>query len=81
MKMPGPEGVIIVYGDQNEAQMLKIGMALGQRHINVVERYEDKPSLVELPTTPKYNLKVKPQEGTKEVVLCTDGPKETIWIC
>lgn len=65
MKMPGPEGVITVYGNQAEARQLEFGVAPGQYRINVA---------------PKAVPKVKPVEGTKEVILCVDRPDQTVLI-
>lgn len=56
-------------------------MALGQRHIYVVERsIEEAPPPHELPSAPKYTPKVKPVEGVKQVVLSVDRPEEMVFI-
>ena len=74
MKMPGPNGVISVYGNQVEARRIECGMSPGQKPVHVVVSKEQ-PERAEvcLLVVPK----VKPMEGTKEVVLFPERPEQT----
>lgn len=70
-----------MYRNQAEARQLEFGMALGQHRINVVSpEFVKIPGPPKLPMAPKAVPKVKPVEGTKEVVLCVDRPDETVLI-
>ena len=81
MKMPGPSGVIAMYGNQVEAQRIEHGMSPGQKpvHVLVTEEQSEKAEVC-LPVVPKVVPKVKPVEGTKEVVLFLEHPEQTVLI-
>ena len=80
MKMPGPSGVISVYGNQVEARRIEHGMSPGQKPVHVLEVEQSEKPEVCLPVVPKVVSKVKPVEGTKEVILFPEHPEQTVLI-
>jgi hypothetical protein len=80
MKIPGPQGVITVYGDQQEAKNIERDFVPGQHnmHCITIER-EDNNS--PRPTKhKKVNAQLQSNEGTKTVPLDPATPKQTVLI-
>jgi hypothetical protein len=80
MKIPGPQDVITVYGNQQTARNIERDFVLGQRNVHCLtaqrEGFEG--------TRPAADEKVKAQlqsnDGTKAVPLDPVTPKQTIII-
>jgi hypothetical protein len=80
MKIPGPQGVIIVYGDQQTTRNIERDFVLGQRNVHCLtakrEGFES--------TRPVEDEKVKAQlqsnDGTKEVPHDPATLKQTVII-
>jgi hypothetical protein len=80
MKIPGPQGVITVYGNQQTARNIEMDFVPGQRNVHCLttqrEGFEG--------TRPVVDKKVKAQlqsnDGTKAVPLDPATPKQTVVI-
>ena len=72
MKMPGPEGVITVLGDQQVACRIEVANSLGRRNVHVVAGPSmDHGECKEKPKVHKM-AKAGPEGQTKKVPLCPD---------
>jgi hypothetical protein len=80
MKIPGPQGVITVYGNQQNARNIKRDFVPGQRNVHCLMTKRE----VSEATRPAANEKVKAQlqsnDGTKTVPLDPATPKQTVVI-
>jgi hypothetical protein len=79
MKIPGPQGVITVYGNQQTACNIERDFVLGQRNIHCLTQREGFEG-----TCPVVDEKVKAHlqsnDGTKAIPLDPATPKQTIVI-
>jgi hypothetical protein len=80
MKIPGPQGVITVYGNQQTARNIERDFVLGQRNVHCLTTQRE----VSEATCPTTDEKVKSQlqsnDGTKTVPLDPATPKQTVVI-
>jgi hypothetical protein len=74
MKIPGPQGIITVYGDQQAARNIERDFVPGQRNIHcLIAEREDNNS--PCPTKhKKVNTQLHSNEGTKTVPLTSQLP-------
>jgi hypothetical protein len=79
MKIPDPQGVITVYGDQQAARNIERVFVPGQRdvHFLTVEREDNNsPHPVK---NKKVNAQLQSNEGTKTVPLTLQPPSKLSW--
>jgi hypothetical protein len=80
MKIPGPQGMIIVYGNQQTACNIERDFIPGQQNVHCLTMQREVPE----PTRPTTNEHEKAQmqsnDGTKTVPLDQATPKQTVII-
>jgi hypothetical protein len=80
MKIPGPQGAITVYGNQQAACNIERDFVPGQRNVHCLTAHREVPE----PATPTAKEHEKAQlqsnDGTKTVPLDQATPKQTITI-
>jgi hypothetical protein len=80
LKITGPQGVITVYGNQQNARNIKRDFVLGQRNVHCLTTQRE----VSEATRPAANEHAKAQlqsnDGTKTVPLDPATPKQTVII-
>jgi hypothetical protein len=78
MKIPCPQGVITVYGDQQAARNIERDFVLGQCNVHCLKvEHEDNNS--PRPTKhKKFNAQLQSNDGTKTVPLDLATPKQTV---
>jgi hypothetical protein len=80
MKIPGPQGVITVYGDQQATRNIERDFVPGQRNIHCLT-IECKDNNSSRPTkNKKVNAQLQSNKGTKTVPLDPATPKQTVMI-
>ena len=62
MKMPGPKGVITIWGDQGLAREIEFGRTPGQKKVYTLDAKDDSKA-----TLNKWSAKAKPEGDTKKV--------------
>lgn len=89
MKMPGPQGIIKVQGDQQLARLIELGRAPGQRVVNQLEGEMEKrtnpqtPEPLESeasmpPMTTRFVLKATPEGEVKTLPLRDQQPEKKV---
>jgi hypothetical protein len=80
MKIPGPEGVITIYGNQQAARNIERDFVPGQRNVHYLTAQREVPESAS--PTPKEHEKAQLQsnDGTKTVPLNQATPKQTVII-
>jgi hypothetical protein len=80
MKIPGQQGVITVYGDQQAARNIERDLVLGQRNVHcLTTKHEDSDSHRSTKSK-KMNAQLRSHDGTKIVPLDAATPKQTFMI-
>ena len=82
MKMPGPNGVITIFGSQDDARRAENNWSPGDRKVNNIEVGEDKnqQECNEQLQQGVIKEKTKPVDKPKQVVLDEDFPDQKILI-
>ena len=80
MKIPGPQGVIIVYGDQQAAQNIEKVFVLGQRNVHCLTTEREDNNSPRPAKNKKVNAQLQSDEGTKMAPLDPATPKQTVLI-
>jgi hypothetical protein len=80
MKIPGPEGVITIYGNQQAARNIERDFVPGQRNVHYLTAQREVPESAS--PTPKEHEKAQLQsnDGTKTVPLNQATPKQMVII-
>jgi hypothetical protein len=80
MKIPGPQGVITVYGDQQTAHNIERDFVLGQRNVHCLmkerEGFENNRPVED----EKVKAQLQSNDGTKAVPLYPATSKQTVII-
>ena len=80
MKIPGPQGVITIYGDQQTTRNIKRNFVPGKRNIHCLmaerEGFESKRPVEDK----KVNAQLQSNDGMKAVALDSATPKQTVII-
>jgi hypothetical protein len=80
MKILGPQGVITVYRDQQEARNIERDCVLGQHNVHcLTTEREDNDSHLSTKSK-KINAQLRSNDGTKIVCLDPATPKQTVMI-
>jgi hypothetical protein len=80
MKIPGPQGVITVYGNQQAACNIERDFVPGQRNIHCLMAQCEGFEGTHLVTNEKVKAQLQSNDGTKAVPLYPATPKQTIVI-
>jgi hypothetical protein len=80
MKIPGPQGVITVYGNQQTTCNIERDFVLGQRNIHCLTTLREVSEATRPTTNEKVKAKLQSNDGTKTVPLDPAMPKQTIVI-
>jgi hypothetical protein len=80
MKIPGPLGVIIVYGDQQITQNIKRDFVPGQRNVHCLTTECEGSDSHHSAKGKKINTQLRCNDGTKTVPLDPATPQQTIMI-
>jgi ribonuclease HI len=80
MKIPGPQGVITVYGNQQTARNIERDFVPGQRNVHCLTTQREVPKAA-CPTTNEHaKAQLQSNNGTKTVPLDQATPKQTVII-
>ena len=80
MKIPGPQGVITVYGDQQTARNIERDFVPGQRNVHCLTSEREGFKSKRLVQDKKVNAQLQSNDGTKAVPLDPAMPKQTVII-
>jgi hypothetical protein len=80
MKIPGPQGVITVYGNQQTACNIERDFVLGQRNVHCLTTQREVSEVTRLSDADKVKAQLQSNDGTKTVPLDPATPKQTVVI-
>jgi hypothetical protein len=80
MKIPGPQGVIRVYGNQQAARNIERDFVLGQRNIHCLTAQREVPKSASPTAKEHEKAQLQSNDGTKTVPLDQATPKQTVII-
>jgi hypothetical protein len=80
MKIPGPQGVITVYGNQQTACNIERDFVLGQRNVHCLTAQREGSKGTRPVTYEKVKAQLQSNDGTKAVPLDPATPKQTVVI-
>jgi hypothetical protein len=80
LKIPGPQGVIIVYGDQQAARNIERDFVPGQRSVHCLTVEREDNNSPRPAKNKKVNAQLQRNEGTKMIPLDPATPKQTVLI-
>jgi hypothetical protein len=80
MKIPGPQGVITVYGNQQTASNIERDFVLGQRNMHCLTAQREGFEGTRLVADEKVKAQLRSNDGMKAVPLDPATPKQTIVI-
>jgi hypothetical protein len=80
MKIPGPQGVITVYRNQQTARNIKRDFIPGQRNVHCLTTQREVPEATRLAANKHEKAQLQSNDGTKTVPLDPAMPKQTIII-
>jgi hypothetical protein len=80
MKIPGPQGAVIVYGNQQAARNIERDFVPGQRNVHCLMAQREVPESAS-PTAKEHDkAQLQSNDGTKTVPLDQATPKQTVTI-
>jgi hypothetical protein len=80
MKISGPQGVIIVYGNQQNARNIERDFVPGQRNVHCLTTQREAPEATRPTAKEHEKAQLQSNDGTKTVPLDQATPKQTIII-
>jgi hypothetical protein len=80
MKIPGPQGVITVYGNQQTARNIERDFVPGQRNIHCLTTQREVPEATRPAANEHEKEQLQSNDGTKTVPLDPATPKQTVII-
>jgi hypothetical protein len=80
MKIPGPQGVITVYGNQETARNIERDFVLGQRNVHCLTTQHEASEVTRPATVDKTKAQLQSNDGTKTFPLDPATPKQTVVI-
>jgi hypothetical protein len=80
MKIPGPQGVIMVYGNQQTARNIERDFVLGQRNVHCLTTHREISEVTHPTTDEKVKAQLQSNDSTKTVPLDPATPKQTVVI-
>jgi hypothetical protein len=80
MKIPGPQGVITVYGNQQTARNIERDFVPGQRNIHYLTTQREVPEAARPAANEHETTQLQSNDGTKTVPLDPATPKQTVII-
>jgi hypothetical protein len=80
MKIPGPQGVITVYGNQQTARNIERDFVPGQRNVHFLTTQREVPEATRPAANEHEKAQLQSNDGTKTVTLDPATPKQTIII-
>jgi hypothetical protein len=80
MKIPGPQGVITVYGNQQTARNIERDFVTGQRNIHCLTTQHEVSEATHPTTDEKVKAQLQSNDGTKTVPLDPATSKQTVVI-
>jgi hypothetical protein len=80
MKIPGPQGVITIYGDRQAAKNIERDFVPEQRNMHCLTTEREDNNSPRPTKHKKVNAQLQSNEGTKTVPLDPATPKQTILI-
>jgi hypothetical protein len=80
MKIPGPQGVITVYGNQQTARNIERDFVPGQRNVHCLTTQCEVPEAAHPTANEHAKVQLLSNDGTKTVPLDQATPKQTIII-
>jgi hypothetical protein len=80
MKIPGPQGVITIYGDQQAARNIERDFVPGQHNVHCLTTECEDTNSPRTTKNKKVNAQLQSNEGTKTAPLDPATPKQTFLI-
>jgi transcriptional/translational regulatory protein YebC/TACO1 len=80
MKIPGPQGVITVYGNQQTARNIERDFVPGQWNIHCLTTQREVSEVTRPTTDEKVKAQLQSNDSTKIVPLDSATPKQTVVI-
>jgi hypothetical protein len=80
MKIPGPQGVITVYDNQQTARNIQRDFVPGQRNVHCLTTQCEVPNATRLTANEHEKAQLQSNDGTKTVPLDQATPKQTVII-
>jgi hypothetical protein len=80
MKIPGPQGAITVYGNQQAARNIERDFVPGQRNVHCLTAQREAPEPTSLIAKEHEKAQLQSNDGTKTVPLDQSTPKQTVII-
>jgi ribonuclease HI len=80
MKIPGPQGVITVYGNQQTVRNIERDFVLGQRNVHCLTMQREGTEATRPATNEHEKAQLQSNDGTKTVPLDQATPKQTVII-
>jgi hypothetical protein len=80
MKIPGPQGVITVYGNQQTACNIERDFVPGQRNVHCLTTQREVPEATRPAANENEKAQLQSNDGTKTVPLDPATPKQTVII-
>jgi hypothetical protein len=80
IKIPGPQGVITVYGNQQTARNIKRDFIPGQRNVHCLTTQREVSEVTRPAADEKVKAQLQSNDGTKTVPLDPVMPKQTVVI-
>jgi hypothetical protein len=80
MKIPGPQGVITVYGNQQTAHNIERDFVTGQRNVHCLTTQREVSEVTHPVADEKVKAQLQSNDGTKTVPLDPATPKQTVVI-
>jgi hypothetical protein len=80
MKIPGPQGVITVYGNQQTPRNIERDFVPGQRNVHCLTTQREAPKAVRPTANEHAKAQLQSNDGTKTVPLDQATPKQTVII-
>ena len=80
MKIPGPQGAITVYGNQQAARNIERDFVPGQRNVHCLMAQREVPEATRPTANEHEKAQLQSNDGTKTVPLDQATPKQTIII-
>jgi hypothetical protein len=78
MKIPGPQGIITIYGDQQVARNIERAYVPGQHNVHDLTSEHENPSSPHPIKEKRANAQLQSNEGVKKVPLDTASPNQTV---
>jgi hypothetical protein len=80
MKILGPQGVIMVYGNQQTVRNIERDFVPGQRNVHCLTTQREVPEATRPSTNENEKAQLQSNDGTKTVPLDPATPKQTVII-